>query len=432
MAQTAEEVGNAILQRQEKHLNNFLEYIPNLGLKGLDHLLANPESLDDALVKYIEHLILTGQFEMNFSSLLVDLRSVIFTKSEQKIDIEVINMFPKTSEFRYLLDGTPLKEYHIANIFVLLQNLSNLMTPSLSIPEFYTNLAKIPKKWQANYNALVQYGVMFIILYIFDVENLEEMKKSNLAKIQVKSKSTGQVCQTYWILKTHKDAGKIPFSYNKLGFNPGLFVENYYKKLDGNRDLLFQIPLMINETSRVWYKDMLLPGNYNFALNELASICGLKKNLTIQDFKNARQVFKKNLFFMNFRVVKKTVVKRKADSGDPLPTKDPLTTVHSSIDIKREKMSDDESEEPPPALPLDVKLEVPEEPKEDPKDQEIAELKVRVRKLEGQLKIKDEALKHLKALHDEQKMHYQNVNKCIDRTTNIFKFMDARKNGKTD
>ena len=39
-----------------------------------------------------------------------------------------------------------------------------------------------------------------------DFLTLEEMKKSNLAKIQVKSKSTGQVCQTYWILKTHKDA----------------------------------------------------------------------------------------------------------------------------------------------------------------------------------------------------------------------------------
>ena len=103
MAQTAEEVGNAIMQRHDKHLTNFMAYASSVGLPKFEELLTNPEALDTALVNYFDHLIESGQFEMNFSSLLVDLRSVLFTKSGQSIDIQIAHEFPKTSEFRCLL-----------------------------------------------------------------------------------------------------------------------------------------------------------------------------------------------------------------------------------------------------------------------------------------------------------------------------------------
>ena len=66
------------------------------------------------------------------------------------------------------------------------------------------------------------------------------------------------------------------------------------------------------------------------------------------------------------------------------------------------------------------------------KDKEISLLKARVKHLEGQLKIKDEALKHLKNLHEEQKSAFQNMcqkmDSCHSRTTNIFEFISRKPN----
>ena len=109
------------------------------------------------------------------------------------------------------------------------------------------------------------------------------------------------VCETYFRLKTHT-SGKIPCAYNKLGFNPGLLVQRYLAKLDPEQDLLFQVPLKLDQTKineKVWFKDKLLPGNLDQVLTELGGICGLKKHLTVQDFKNARELYKQNAFFMN-------------------------------------------------------------------------------------------------------------------------------------
>ena len=407
MAQTAEEVGNAIMQRHDKHLTNFMAYASSVGLPKFEELLTNPEALDTALVNYFDHLIESGQFEMNFSSLLVDFRSVLFTKSGQSIDIQIAHEFPKTSEFRCLLNATPLKEYHIANIFVLMQNMSAMMQPSLSSssPEFRKSLQKIPTRWHQNYNALVQYGVMFLFHYLFDIQEFECMKKSDLAKVSVKSQSTGQVLHTYYRLKTH-DKGQIPFATNKLGFNPGLFIERYLSKLYRNQDLLFQVPIKMTQNEPIWYKNMLLPGGHNLVLTELASICGVKKNLTVEDFKIARELFKKNLFFLNSKnpPLKIKPIKRKIE--DPLSA-DPLTSElnikqEPNVNIKQEKLSDDESDYNARILEPQVEINGS---LESSKDQEIAALKVRVRQLEGQLKIKDEALKHLKTLHDEHKIY---------------------------
>ena len=437
---TAEEVGNAIMQRHEKHLANFLTFANSAGLPKLEELLTNPEALDTALVNYFDHLIESGHFEMNFSSLLVDLRSVLFTKSGQTVDIQIAHEYPKTSEFRCLLNGTTLKEYLIANIFVLMQNMSALMQPSLSStsPEFQKSLQKIPTRWHQNYNALVQYGVMFLFHYLFDIQEFECMKKSDLAKVSVKSHQTGQILHTYYRLKTH-DVGQIPFATNKLGFNPGVFMERYLSKLNRNQDLLFQVPLKMTQNEPIWYKNMLLPGSHNVVLVELASICGVKKNLTVEDFKIARELFKKNLFFMNSKIplVKKAPIKRKIEATfDPSATSDPLTTVHSELNIKQEKcevnikqerLSDDESDNicEPQVKSNGSNQENSKEGTS--KDQEIAALKVRVRQLEGQLKIKDEALKHLKTLHDEHISHFQSITHCMDRTSNIFQFMNSRK-----
>ena len=64
------------------------------------------------------------------------------------------------------------------------------------------------------------------------------------------------------------------------------------------------------------------------------------------------------------------------------------------------------------------------------KDKEISLLKARIRQLEGQLKIKDEALKHLKNLHEEEKSAFQNMcqkmESCHSRTTNIFEFISRK------
>ena len=141
----------------------------------------------------------------------------------------------------------------------------------------------------------------FSSLLQFGVEEFEMVKKSDLVKGQIKYQPTQKVCETYYRLKSHKN-GKIPFAINKIGFNPGLLVERYLAKLDPNQDLLFQVPLPMDANKKddpVWFKDMLLPGSIDQVLTELATISGLKKYLTVQDFKNARELYKQNPFFMN-------------------------------------------------------------------------------------------------------------------------------------
>ena len=152
----------------------------------------------------------------------------------------------------------------------------------------------------------IEFYLIFFLLQ-FGVEDFETVRKSDLVKGQIKYQPTQKVCETYYRLKSHKN-GKIPFAINKLGFNPGLLVERYLAKLDPNQDLLFQVPLAMDgqlfvdgnkKDEPVWFKDMLLPGSIDQVLTELASIAGLKKFLTVQDFKNARELYKQNPFFMN-------------------------------------------------------------------------------------------------------------------------------------
>ena len=168
MAQTAEEVGNAIMKRHEENLSLFLAFTQSHGMEDFEILLQRPDLLDIAVVSYFTNLVESGEFSLNFNTILVDLRSIFVIKSGDKsLDIEDPQQFPRICEFRCILNGTPLKQYHIANIFVLLQNLSKLMSPECvcSAPTFRQYLAKIPQKWHANYNALIQYGVMFLFQY---------------------------------------------------------------------------------------------------------------------------------------------------------------------------------------------------------------------------------------------------------------------------
>ena len=166
MAQTAEEVGNAIMKRHEENLSLFLTFAKSAGYEEFEVLLQNPDLLDAAVVAYFTNLVESGEFSLNFNTILVDLRSIFVIRSGNKsLDIEDPQQFPRICEFRCILNGTPLKQYHIANIFVLLQNLSKLMDPTLSAPNFRQCLAKIPQKWHSNYNALIQYGVMFLFQY---------------------------------------------------------------------------------------------------------------------------------------------------------------------------------------------------------------------------------------------------------------------------
>ena len=167
MAQTAEEVGNAIMKRHEETLNLFKNFIKSTGnLPAFEILLSRPDLLDRAVVDYFNNLVESGEVNMNFGTTLVDFRSIFVLKSGNKsLDIEDPQQFPRICEFRCVLNGTPIKQYHFANIFVLLRNLSKLMDPDSSYQAFRQNLNKIPQKWHSNYNALVQYGVMFLFQY---------------------------------------------------------------------------------------------------------------------------------------------------------------------------------------------------------------------------------------------------------------------------